>query len=162
MLYLLGAWLRRGDKLSAVLRNKPCLCGILILVCCAVRYKIQVIDSLSWYDYNSPLNILMAILVFSLFNKINVNAKYQRLIMFLSSSAVAVYCVTDYSGLRHFIGKPLLYGMLMFEDSAASQFIFIITSMIAGFIVICVFDKIRIYLTSPLVTYIENKLFPKI
>lgn len=145
-LYLLGCTLRRNDRWIAALKTKTWLPAVIFLICCAVRWKVQPFKSEIWFDYCSPLTLIMAVCVFCLFLHLRVSDKFAKPIMFLSSSAIAVYLITDYHNLRSVLGIPFCKGMAAFENHVALQCLFILAFIIVGFVICCLFDKFRIWL----------------
>lgn len=158
LVYLLGCLLRRDDKIITAFKERPLLPTITFLVCCAIRYKVQPITSITWTDYNSPLNLLMALSVFCLSFKLKVSDQLTKPIMFLSSSAVSVYLITDYKGIRELIAMPFVQGMQATRDSIFIQILFIVAFIIIGFILCCIFDKLRIAITKPINKTIISRL----
>lgn len=148
LVYLLGCLLRRDDKLITAFKKRPLLPALTFLACCAIRYKVQPVTSVTWTDYNSPLNLLMALSVFCLFLKLKVSDKLTKPIMYLSSSAVAVYLITDYKGIRDLIAYPFVIGMQATSHNVLLQMLFILTFIIIGFVLCCFIDKLRIVTTK--------------
>lgn len=159
--YLLGCLMRRNEKLIKLLKEQPLLPALIFFMCCIIRYKVQPITSVSWTDYNSPLNIIMAISMFCIFLKIKVSQKLTKPIIFFSSSAIGVYLITDYKGIRDFIAIPFARGMAATSDSIFIQTFFILLFIIAGFVLCCIIDKVRIRITKPINKLIDNKLSSK-
>lgn len=145
-LYLLGRTLHREDKIITGFQSRPWLITLVLLVCCVIRWKVQPFHSEIWYDYNSPLCILMAVCVFCLFQHIHVPEHFGKPIMFLSSSAISVYLITDYHGLRPTIANIFLSGLTVFENSLALSCLYIIAFMLFTYILCCLFDMLRITL----------------
>lgn len=158
LVYLLGCLLRRDYKLITAFKERPLLPSLTFLVCCVIRYKVQPITSLTWTDYNSPLNLLMALSVFSLFLKLRVPNKLTKPIMFLSSSAVTVYLITDYEGIRELIAIPFVQGMSATCNNTLLQILFIMVFIIISFILCCIVDKFRIEITKPINKTIIGRL----
>lgn len=153
-LYLIGMWIRKSDIVVKKLMSNVWVCVAIYILCCAVRYKVQPITFLSWTDYNSPICILMAVSVFLLFTKLKVNACLSKPIMFLSSSAVSVYLITDYIGVRDLLLPFFTKGMVYTNNSIIFQMTYILLVVVFAFIACCIIDKVRIILTTPL----SNKL----
>lgn len=145
-LYLLGCTLRRNDRWIASLKAKAWLPAVIFLVCCAVRWKVQPFKSEIWFDYCSPLTLVMAVCVFCLFLRLRVPGKLTKPVMFLSSSVIAVYLITDHHGLRSVISIPFCMGMTAAEHNMALQCLFILAFIVVGFVLCCLFDKLRIRL----------------
>lgn len=146
LLYLLGCTLRRNDKWIAPLKTKAWLPAVLFLVCCAVRWKVQPFKSEIWFDYCSPLALLMAVCVFCLFLQLRVSEKFAKPILFLSSSAIAVYLITDHHALRPMLAVPFTKGLAAAGDNIAMQSLFVLAFILVGFVVCCCIDKVRIWL----------------
>lgn len=155
-LYLLGRWLKRDDAIVKNLKKSILLPICIFIVCCIIRYKVQPITCVEWTDYSSPLNLLMAISVFCLFLQIRVSSLFAKPVVFLSTSAVAVYLITDYHGVRQPIACFLSWGLSAF-DTYMMQCCFIVVFVLVVFLLCCLFDKFRIYITRPI-----NRLVDKI
>ena len=72
--------------------------------------------------------------------------------MFLSSSAISVYLITDYHGLRPTIANIFLSGLTVFENSLALSCLYIIAFMLFTYILCCLFDMLRITLNRVIVS----------
>lgn len=152
-IYLIGCWLRFGGRYIDLFKAKVHLPVILFLLCCAVRYKVQPIEAFNWYDYSSPLNLLMAASMFCIFLKIKVSQKLSGFILFFSTSAVAVYLITDYEAYYPWIASCLSQ-CLSWNYSPVIQLIIVLGFVSLMFVLCCLADKVRIKLTSCL----ENKI----
>jgi len=155
--YLIGCWLRMGGRYLDKFKGKAYIPLALFLVCCAIRYKVQPIMVFNWYDYSSPLNQIMATCIFCLFLKVKIPHTLDRFILFFSSSAIAVYLITDYEGCYGWIATSLGY-CLSFCNSAMLQFVVILAFVSAMFVICCLIDKIRMMVTSPMETYLSSKI----
>lgn len=153
-LYLIGMWIRKSDIVVEKLKTNIWVCVAIFILCCVVRYKVQPITSLSWTDYNSPLCILMAVSVFIMFMKLKINDSVSKSIMFLSSSAVSVYLITDYTGVRDLLLPYFSKGMAYTNNSCIFQITYIMFVVVFAFIACCIIDKVRIVITTP----ISNRL----
>lgn len=147
LLYIIGHWLRIEDQMTIKLKADYKILFAIFLLCCAVRYKVQTINCVDWWDYSSPLNIIMAICVFCLFLKIRVPERVSHIVLFFSSSAISVYLVTDYPGLRFMLLQPLSWGMGSCS-TATGQFAWVLIFIIICFVVCCIIDKLRILLSD--------------
>lgn len=156
LLYILGHWLRREDWLTIKMKTDFKVPLIVFLLCCAVRYKVQPITCVDWWDYSSPLNIIMAICVFCMFLKVRVPARAASWVMFFSSSAISVYLVTDYPGFRPLLSKILGWGMATWP-TAAAQLACVLVFIVACFIVCCMIDKLRILLVNSIMGMLMKK-----
>lgn len=154
-IYILGAWIRRDCGFICHLRKNPLMLLLLFLACCIIRYKVQPITTIAWTDYNSPLNIAMAVTIFCLFLNIKVPALFEKTILLLSTSAVSVYLITDHPEFRKFILPLFQYLWIILGNNAwYFELFYVVALVIILFIICCLFDKIRIWLTSPLVNLI--------
>lgn len=155
-LYVIGHYLRVDEKTQQIIERRK-FCPLLIfLFCCLIRYKVQPVASLNWWDYSSPLNLIMAISVFCMFLNLRISMKLTKAIMFLSSSAVAVYLMTDYKGIYQLLTK-FLYAFMCVSSSPTIQVVFILLFVLILFVVCCVLDKLRIMLLTPIEKYVLRK-----
>lgn len=154
--YLVGCWLRMGDKYANVLKNKLYVPICLFLIACIVRYFVQPMTSFDQSSYASPLNITMAVCVFCMFLHIRVSTRYSRIVSFLAGSAVSVYLITDYERTRPFF-ISLLGDMLSSENSIFIQFALMIFFVIGIYILCCAFDKVRMMITTPVQKWLLRK-----
>lgn len=153
-MYLIGVWLRSDDKIVLYFEKRISLILTSIVICCFLRYKVQPFDFVKWTDYNSPLNILMAVSVFCLFLRIKIHSCWSGIILFFSTSAVSVYLITDHEGFRNAIIPCFSDVIIKYNDNVALQLLFVLIFIISIFIICCIFDKIRISATTPLNKYI--------
>lgn len=158
LLYIIGRWLKLEDRLTMKLKANIKVPIAVFLLCCAIRYKVQPIGAVDWWDYSSPLNIIMAISVFCFFQKISVHEKLGRVVLFFSSSAISVYLVTDFPELRTLLVRLLAYGMVA-SSTVVGQFACVLFFMLACFIVCCVVDKLRIFLVNFIMGVLIKKSF---
>lgn len=155
--YIIGVWIRRRkDRLNILLEKHQLLPFIIFLACCIIRYYVQPLTFFDWYDYSSPLNIVMAICFFYIFLRIRVPKTFMYIINFFSSSAVAAYLITDYHGMYSIIAQ-LLGNILEYSLDPKIQLVNIIIFVIFEFCVCCIIDKIRIVLSKPLLTAIFSR-----
>lgn len=159
--YLLGCWLRMGDKYVDILKNRLYVPMCLFLVACFVRYAVQSITFFDQNSYASPLNLIMAICVFCMFLRIKVPDRLSKAVLFLSSSAVSVYLITDYERTRPFF-ISLLGEMLKFGDSTVTQLALMILFVAGIYVLCCAFDKVRMMMTTPMQKWLLGKLYAKI
>lgn len=153
-IYILGAWIRRDCDLISHLRKNPLMLLLLFLACCIIRYKVQPITVVTWTDYNSPLNIAMAVIVFCLFLNIKIPTLLEKSTLFLSTSAVAVYLITDYPFFRVWI-EPTFNRLYMISNEPSIHLLFLATFIMTLFIACCVFDRIRIIINRKIFTLIK-------
>lgn len=155
-LYVIGRCLKADEKTQHIIRKYK-FCPLLIfIVCCLVRYKVQPVTSWNWWDYSSPLNIMMAISVFYMFLNLRVSMKLTRTIIFLSSSAVAVYLMTDYKGGYQLLAN-VLDAFIGLSSSPAIQVVIIFLFVLLLFVICCAIDKLRIMLLAPIEKYVLRK-----
>lgn len=156
LLYIIGHWLKIEDGFAAVMESDAKIPLAVFILCCALRYKVQPITGVDWWDYSSPLNIIMAICVFCIFHKIRVPEKMGRLVMFFSSSAISVYLATDFPDLRPILAQPLVYVMSTIS-TIGGQFIWVLIFMLACFAACCTVDKLRIFLVNFVIGVLMKK-----
>lgn len=155
-LYVIGYWLHTEGKIISKFKQKTIVLLLSFIICCVIRYKVQPIIYFNWWDYSSPLNIFMAVCVFCLFLKLRVSQLFYKPIMFLSTSAIAVYLITDYSGIYTLIAS-ILYEFIKYGENAKMQFLIIIFFVIVMFIFCCFIDKMRIIIIKPIEDYCYQK-----
>lgn len=148
LLYITGCALRRRGRLAAWLLGARWRPLALYALCCAARYKVQPITCVDWYDYSSPLTIAMAVAVFAAVKGVRVPGGWARAVTFLSSSAVAVYLITDYPPLRPVIAVPFVAAMRHSGGSEALMLAAALAFVAAQFAVCCCLDKARIWLSE--------------
>lgn len=141
--YILGAWIRRDIGFIHHIRKNLLLLLLIFIACCIIRYKVQPITTVKWTDYNSPLNIAMAVTVFCLFLNIKVPSLFKEPVLFFSTSAIAVYLITDHPFFRAWIGPTFLH-MYTTSNDTSLYLVFLIFFTITLFIACCIFDKLRI------------------
>lgn len=156
-LYIIGRWLHTEGRLANKLKQNIYMPLGVFVLCCAIRYKVQPVTELNWWDYSSPLNIAMAVCVFSLFLRLHVPTLLTKPVLALSSSVVAVYLITDYKGCYEYFGT-LLTVFMKHGNSAICQFFLIIVFVTFVFLCCCLFDKLRIMITTPLDRFIYSKI----
>lgn len=156
-LYVIGRWLHSEGTIPHKLKQNSVFPIGLFLICCLVRYKVQPITNLGWWDYSSPLNILMAVCVFCLFLRIHISTRLQKPIRFLSVSAVAVYLITDYVGGYSVLASALSQ-IMEYGSTPTLQFLVILIFVVVIFILCCFIDKLRIFLTRPIGDFCYKKI----
>lgn len=156
-LYIIGRWLHTEGRLANKLKQNIYMPLGVFVLCCAIRYKVQPVTELNWWDYSSPLNIAMAVCVFSLFLRLHIPTLLTKPVLALSSSVVAVYLITDYKGCYEYFGT-LLTVFMKHGNSAICQFFLIIVFVTFVFLCCCLFDKLRIMITTPLDRFIYSKI----
>lgn len=156
--YIVGVWIRRKkDRLNMLLERSLLLPFTVFIVCCTIRYFVQPLISFDWYDYSSPLNIIMAISVFYIFLRVRVPRNLSFVVNFFSSSAIAAYLITDYHGMYRIIAQ-FLGKILEVSPDSKFQLVNIFLFVIFEFCICCIIDKIRILLSEPLETAIFNRI----
>lgn len=154
--YLLGVWIRKNIEGRKNYNRYHWIPVVVFLICCLLRYKVQPIATLAWEDYNSPLALTMAVCVFYIFLHIKVPAWVQKPVLFLSSSAVSVYLVTDYPSFRRLILPLFSDNYMAMPNISYLQLLYLTAFVIVLFIACCIFDKIRILLLKPINIYLLN------
>ena len=141
-LYLLGAYLKRTDL--GCFKWKP---SANLLVYLGVGLLCVVISMLSnymgfnkdVYSYISPLQILQTIYLFLFFKGFAVNSKYDRLILFFSSSAFAALLMHSWDGVQMYG-----FGLHWIDTNLQMPFIWTVLYICAFFVIACCLDKIRL------------------
>ena len=95
----------------------------------------------------------MAVSMFCIFLKIKVSQKLSGFILFFSTSAVAVYLITDYEAYYPWIASCLSQ-CLSWNYSPVIQLIIVFGFVALMFVLCCLADKVRIKLSASL----ENKI----
>ncbi len=157
-LYVIGHYLHTEGKWVSKFKQNKALLTVLFIVCCLIRYKVQPITSFCWWDYSSPLNIIMASTIYCLFLNFRIPHVCNKAISFLSSSALSVYLITDYSGLYSIIAARLNNCLSLSENwGQGGEFCAILFFVIVIFILCCLIDKVRIKVTKPIENYFIRK-----
>lgn len=141
-LYLLGAYLKRSDlncfgwKSSrdlAMYAGVGAICVIISMISNYIGFEKDI------YSYISPLQILQTIYLFLFFKKIHVGSKYDKLILFFSTSAFAALLMHSWDGVQIY-----RFGLLWIDNNLSFPFVFTMLYIVIFFVVACCLDKIRI------------------
>ena len=141
-LYLLGAYLKRSDlkcfgwKSSrdlAMYAGIGAICVIISMISNYIGFEKDI------YSYISPLQILQTIYLFLFFKKIHVRSKYDKLILFFSTSAFAALLMHSWDGVEIY-----RFGLLWIDNNLSFPFVFTMLYIVVFFVVACCLDKIRI------------------
>ena len=141
-LYLLGAYLKRSDlkcfgwKSSrdlAMYAGIGAICVIISMISNYIRFEKDI------YSYISPLQILQTIYLFLFFKKIHVRSKYDKSILFFSTSAFAALLMHSWDGVQVY-----RFGLLWIDNNLSFPFVFTMLYIVIFFVVACCLDKIRI------------------
>lgn len=141
-LYLLGAYLKRSDlkcfgwKSSVDLAMYVGVGGICVIISMISNYIGFEKDI---YSYISPLQILQTTYLFLFFKKIHVRSKYDKLILFFSTSAFAALLLHSWDGVEIY-----RFGLLWIDNNLSFPFVFTMLYIVVFFVVACCLDKIRI------------------
>ena len=142
-LYLLGAYLRRTDL--RVFHWKASV-NLLVylgtgLLCVGISMLANYIGiPKDIYSYISPLQILQTIYLFLFFKGLVVHAKYDKLILFFSSSAFAALLMHSWDGVRMY-GS----GLHWIDTHLSIPFVWTMLYICIFFITACCLDKIRLF-----------------
>lgn len=141
-LYLLGAYLKRSDlkcfgwKSSrdlAMYAGVGAICVIISMISNYIGFEKDI------YSYISPLQILQTIYLFLFFKKIHVRSKYDKSILFFSTSAFAALLMHSWDGVQVY-----RFGLLWIDNNLSFPFVFTMLYIVIFFVVACCLDKIRI------------------
>ena len=141
-LYLLGAYLKRSDlkcfgwKSSvdlAMYVGVGAICVIISLISNYIGFEKDI------YSYISPLQILQTIYLFLFFKKIHVGSKYDKLILFFSTSAFAALLMHSWDGVEIY-----RFGLLWIDNNLPLPFVFTVLYIVIFFVIACCLDKFRI------------------
>lgn len=141
-LYLLGAYLKRSDlkcfgwKSSmdlAMYAGVGAICVIISMISNFIGFEKDI------YSYISPLQILQTVYLFLFFKKIHVRSKYDKLILFFSTSAFAALLMHSWDGVEIY-----RFGLLWIDNNLSFPFVFTMLYIVVFFVVACCLDKIRI------------------
>lgn len=141
-LYLLGAYLKRSDlkcfgwksyRDLAMYAGVGAICVIISMISNYIGFEKDI------YSYISPLQILQTIYLFLFFKKIHVGSKYDKLILFFSTSAFAALLMHSWDGVQIY-----RFGLLWIDNNLSFPFVFTMLYIVIFFVVACCLDKIRI------------------
>lgn len=154
-IYVLGVWLRKeGMQIVAKLKYPRLSFTFAILAIILIQYKsMPFFTGMELAEYCGPYATFMAVFVFLLFTKIHVPESFRSVIMFFSSSAVAVYLITDYPSVYRML-QPLFSMWYQPEHNNITGIVIIFMSVIIAFISCCFIDKIRI----PITNYVSKRI----
>jgi len=161
MVYLLGVWLRKDCGIIKYLRNNVKISIVVFILCCAFLYKWQpyaYIVQLRGYD--SPVTYTMAICVFCIFLRIRIPSRFNKVILFLSSSIVSVYLVTD-----HYVFKDLTFQPFCNIYTSTGGFMkitFLCLCLLISFVLCVCFDKLRLYASNRVTPYVYKFITNKV
>lgn len=148
-IYIIGAYIRtEGQQL--INRLKYPLTYILLAIVLLLLLQYKAIPYFSWdqlNEYCAPYPICMSILVFLLFLQIKIAESLRKVIMFFSSSSIAVYLITEYAEIRSLLIKQFSIWYLPNQYSFNGMLV-IFGSVFLMFILSCIVDKIRIPITN--------------
>ena len=161
-MYIIGRWL--STHYSTPFVNKLKIIGkgnltITFVAICMGVVIISVINHLGHFeltlpDYNSPTTIVAGVVFFLAFKEWNV--KPRKSITFLSESAVAVYLVHSNNIIEPLLIKMFWRGYTKISnDITALVYIALFVTLL--YVTICVFDKIRIFITTPVISFFNKK-----
>jgi len=129
-------------------------CFLLVQVLRAVCYYTiggLGINTHNW-DYNHPLNIASAVSFFQIFRNVRLTGKW---IYFLSSSAVAVYLVTEHPYVLPKIENMFFRGYNQIADySTLGGLAYCFLFTVLTYVVVSVVDKVRI----PFLSFVKTKI----
>lgn len=153
--YLLGVWIRKeGACLIGRLKYPKMIFSFIIIILLLAQYK--AIPFVSWMDmteYCAPYPIVMSVLVFLFFLTIKVTECFRKPTMFLSSSAIAVYLITDHIAVRELL-KPLFFTWFLPYQHSIMGLVIIVASTMIAYIGACIIDQMRI----PVTKYLNTKI----
>lgn len=118
LLYLIGAYIRRKEKLR--IGKRKLIVGLCIVWSLVMVWKytgVYLDRATSVYQYNNPLIIIMAILTFQLFREMKV--KDNKIITFLGKNSFAVY-----------LGHAFFLKYINYEALVSRSWIFMFASML--------------------------------
>lgn len=110
----------------------------------------------SWLDmteYCGPYCICMSMLIFMLFVNVKIPECLRKTIMFFSSSAVAVYLITDHMLIRDIL-KSVFSSLYLPHQCNFMGIVVILLFVIVAYIASCIIDKLRI----PITNYAQKKI----
>lgn len=143
-------------------KNRPWLSWLIIFLIVQIIRLIyyQVVSGLginthNW-DYNNPLNIISAITFFQLLRNVSVSGNW---VYFFSSSAVAVYLVTEHPYVLPKLEAMffLLYGKIS-ATSTIGGLLYCFLFAFLSYLAVALFDKLRI----PVQTCISGQILPHV
>lgn len=152
-LYLLGAYLKRTDircfkwQASA---NLMMYIGVGLL-CVGISMVANYIGfDKDIYSYISPLQILQTIYLFLFFKKLSIKSRYDKMILFFSSSAFAALLMHSWDGVQ-------MYGcgLRWIDSSMPLPFFWTMLYICVFFVTACCLDKIRLLAWKRIEPYFE-------
>lgn len=152
--YIIGAFIRKeGEQLVNRLKYPRLYIILAILVLIFIHYKSIPYFWTTMNEYCAPYPLCMSTLVFLLFLKIRIPECFRKYIMFLSSSAIAVYLITDHISVRELLMPSFMSWFLPYQHSVLGLVIIVASTMIA-YIGACIIDQVRIQVTK----YLNSKI----
>ena len=155
--YLIGVWIRiAGTRLLSI--TPPHFSRILIFVtiCLIMVSQYYLIPYKTWSRmtaYCGPYALAMSVLVFMFFSTLKIPEYFRKPVLFLSSSAIAVYMITDHAAIRSMLVKPFSEFFLPYNNGVTGVLVIILVTL-SAYTVSCVMDKIRIGVTA----YLNKKV----
>lgn len=163
-LYVIGG----GLKKFSINENKnkylflyclTCICNFIItLIAIYVINNGRVVWKL--YSYNNILIILAAIFLFKFFSNISIDKKYEKIILYISNSTLAVYFLHSSSWIANVRNFPLMY--LSDRFNVLMLIIPLITYSFFILIICILLDKVKKILIDKLFINISRFLEDKI
>lgn len=149
-MYLIGVWIRiAGIRLLQSLASY-CKVFILLAIILVIGLQYKLMPYMTWMEmteYCSVYPIVMSVLVFILFLSMKVPESFRKLILFFSSSAIAVYLITDYVFIRNMLVPLFSEWYLPYHDSIFGIGIVFLSALVA-YICSCIIDRLRIPVTE--------------
>lgn len=106
-------------------------------------------------EYCSPIVIIMAVVVFALFQRMTIAPN--KTISFFSSSAVSVYLITEYPAVREFLINNFRYMYGLICTNAFFGLLYVFVYATALYVICTMIDKIRILIQSKIECLIYKK-----
>ena len=149
--YLIGVWIRVvGTRLLSISPPRYCRTWILMAICIIMVAQYYLIPYKTWSRmtaYCGPYALGMSVLVFMFFATLKIPEYFRKPVLFLSSSAIAVYLITDHVAIRSMLVKPFSELYLPYSNSISGVLVIILAAL-SAYTVSCVIDKIRIGVTA--------------
>lgn len=146
--YLIGVWIRIVGTRLLTPRYSRTLVFMVICLTMAAQYYLMPYKTWSRMTaYCGPYALGMAVLVFMFFATLKIPEYFRKPVLFLSSSAIAVYMITDHAAIRSMLVKPFSEFFLPYNNSISGVLVIILITL-SAYTVACVIDKIRIGITA--------------
>lgn len=153
--YLIGVWIRIvGTRLLTPPRYSRTL--VFMAICLIMAAQYYLIPYKTWSRmtaYCGPYALTMSVLVFIFFSTLKIPEYFRKPVLFLSSSAIAVYMITDHAAIRSMLVKPFSEFFLPYNNGVSGVLVIILVTL-SAYTVSCVIDKIRIGVTA----YLNKKV----